>query len=51
MPYNDPHTAGPALWALKQLEDCEYEASVAVQPRSEVRTVLTASEKPNIIEK
>jgi hypothetical protein len=30
MPYNDPHTAGPALWALKRLEDCEYEASVAV---------------------
>ncbi|MBT4016599.1 MAG: hypothetical protein HOE62_01520 [Alphaproteobacteria bacterium] len=32
MPYNDPHTAGPALWALKQLEDCQYEASVAVMP-------------------
>jgi hypothetical protein len=32
MPYNDPHTAGPALWALKQLENCEYEASVAVVP-------------------
>jgi hypothetical protein len=32
MPYNDPHTAGPALWAQKQLEDCEYEASVAVMP-------------------
>jgi hypothetical protein len=32
MPYNDPHTAGPALWALKQLENCEYEASVAVMP-------------------
>ena len=32
MPYNDPHTAGPALWALKQLENWEYEASVAVMP-------------------
>jgi hypothetical protein len=32
MPYNDPHTAGPALWALKQLMNCEYEASVAVMP-------------------
>jgi hypothetical protein len=30
MPYNDPHTAGPALWAQKQLENCEYEASVVV---------------------
>jgi hypothetical protein len=30
MPYNDPHTAGPALWAQKRLEDCEYEASVVV---------------------
>ena len=29
MPYNDPHTAGPAFWALRQLETCEYEASVA----------------------
>ena len=29
MPYNDPHTAGPALWALKQLKQCEYEASVS----------------------
>ena len=32
MPYNDPHTAGPALWAQRQLEDCEYEASAAVMP-------------------
>ena len=30
MPYNDPHTAGPALWAQRQLLKCEYEASVAV---------------------
>ncbi len=32
MPNNDPHTAGPALWAQRQLENCEYEASVAVMP-------------------
>ena len=29
MPYNDPHTAGPALWALRQESGCEFEASVA----------------------
>ena len=32
MPYNDPHTAGPALWAQRQVENSEYEASVAVTP-------------------
>ena len=32
MPYNDPHTAGPALWAQKRAENCEYEASVVVMP-------------------
>jgi len=32
MPYNDPHTAGPALWAQRQIEKCEYEASVTVMP-------------------
>lgn len=32
MPYNDPHTLGPALWALKQLEQSDYEASVAPLP-------------------
>jgi hypothetical protein len=30
MPYNDPHTAAPALWALRQSQGCDYEASVAV---------------------
>jgi hypothetical protein len=30
MPYNDPHTAGPALWALRKSQGCDYEASVAV---------------------
>lgn len=32
MPYRDPHTAGPALWALLQLTRCEFEASVTVVP-------------------
>jgi hypothetical protein len=32
MPYNDPHTAGPALWAQKQIDDCQYVASVTVTP-------------------
>jgi hypothetical protein len=36
MPYNDPHTAGPALWALRQSHGCDYEASVAVA--SEIST-------------
>jgi hypothetical protein len=29
MPYRDPHTAGPALWALHQLSGCDFEVSVA----------------------
>jgi hypothetical protein len=32
MPYNDPHTAGPGLWALRQNEDCDFEVSVAEVP-------------------
>ncbi len=28
MPYRDPHTAGPGLWALKDLHQCEFEVSV-----------------------
>jgi hypothetical protein len=28
MPYADPHTAGPALWALRHATGCEFEASV-----------------------
>src|SRR5262245_44072224 len=28
MPYRDPHTAGPALWALLQSEDAVFEVSV-----------------------
>jgi hypothetical protein len=28
MPYRDPHTAAPALWALRQKIGCHYEVSV-----------------------
>ncbi|WAL67874.1 hypothetical protein ORV05_08910 [Amycolatopsis cynarae] len=28
MPYRDPHTAGPALWALRHRDGCDFEASV-----------------------
>ena len=28
MPYNDPHTAGPALWAMRRKSGKEYEVSV-----------------------
>jgi len=30
MPYRDPHTVGPALWALRQGTGAEFEVSVAV---------------------
>lgn len=30
MPYRDPHTVAPALWALRHATDCEFEVSVAV---------------------
>jgi hypothetical protein len=28
MPYNDPHTAAPGLWALRHAYDCEFEVAV-----------------------
>lgn len=28
MPYADPHTAAPALWAMRDREGCDFEASV-----------------------
>ena len=34
MPYRAPHTVGPALWAMRDKEGCEYEASVCPQPDS-----------------
>src|SRR5687768_5831166 len=30
MPYRDPHTAAPALWALRCELECSFEVSVAV---------------------
>ena len=30
MPYRDPHTVAPALWALRYQDGCDFEASVAV---------------------
>ena len=30
MPFADPHTAAPGLWALRQEQACEFETSVAV---------------------
>jgi hypothetical protein len=30
MPYRDPHTAGPALWAMRHSLGCDFEASTAV---------------------
>jgi hypothetical protein len=30
MPYADPHTAGPALWALRHQTGCDFEVAVAV---------------------
>jgi hypothetical protein len=29
MPYRDPHTAAPALWALRHATGCDFEVSVA----------------------
>jgi hypothetical protein len=30
MPYSDPHTAAPALWAMRRRDGCDFEASVVV---------------------
>ena len=40
MPYRDPHTAAPTLWALRHRDGVEFEASTAVlegDKRSRVR--------------
>lgn len=29
MPYRDPHTVGPALWAIRHKSGCDFEVSVA----------------------
>jgi hypothetical protein len=41
MPYRDPHTAAPALWALRHRDGCDFEASVtAVQGEDPWRKAL-----------
>jgi hypothetical protein len=30
MPFSDPHTAAPALWAMRHRDGCDFEASVVV---------------------
>jgi hypothetical protein len=47
MPYRDPHTAAPALWALRQGTKCDFEVSVAavdgsLQERLAIEAVLIA---------
>ena len=37
MPYRDPHTAGPALWALRDWEGCDFEVSVTVVEGTKVQ--------------
>jgi hypothetical protein len=32
MPYRDPHTGAPALWALRHRDGCDFEASVTAVP-------------------
>jgi hypothetical protein len=44
MPYRDPHTAAPALWALRHRDGCEFEASVIeVQGEPPRRKALEAT--------
>lgn len=44
MPYRDPHTAGPALWALRHSLDCRFEVSVLpVEGSSQWRKGLEAA--------
>jgi hypothetical protein len=44
MPYRDPHTAAPALWALRHREGCGFEVSVVEIPGSvPQRKVLEAT--------
>jgi hypothetical protein len=32
MPYRDPHTGAPALWALRHRDGCDFEASATEVP-------------------
>ncbi len=44
MPYNDPHTAAPALWAMRYRDECDFEASVVVVTEiDQVRRALEAT--------
>jgi hypothetical protein len=48
MPYRDPHTAGPAMWALRQLGREEFEVSVApVEGSNAWRRALEALAMPS----
>jgi hypothetical protein len=41
MPYADPHTAAPALWAMRHRDGCDYEASfIAVLDADQLRRAL-----------
>jgi hypothetical protein len=43
MPYADPHTAAPALWAMRDREGCDFEASVLpVAADAQIRKGLEA---------
>jgi len=44
MPYADPHTAAPSLWAMRDHDGCEFEASVlALEDDAQVRKALEAT--------
>jgi hypothetical protein len=44
MPYNDPHTAAPALWAMRHRDGCDFEASVVVVTEiHQIRRALEAT--------
>lgn len=44
MPYADPHTAAPALWAMRHRDGCDFEASVIeVTDIDQIRRALEAT--------
>jgi hypothetical protein len=44
MPYADPHTAAPALWAMRHGDGCDFEASVVVVTEvDQIRRALEAT--------
>jgi hypothetical protein len=44
MPYRDPHTGAPALWALRHRDGCDFEASATeVQGKPEWRKAVEAA--------